>query len=174
MTKRGCLLELRSRRRARVQGGRASLHPAERLLRCMGVNGALSRVLTRSVLACGCAPLRLARPPLTPTTREHGPNAESLFQMPPDQPCTQAACAGVAWLPCRLCTGSRQGRRPRQCRRQGICTRLPQRPHPLHGSDAMRWAVTARRSDGPAHAANNMGESQTLLRAAYMMMPALH
>ncbi|MDP9655728.1 UNVERIFIED_ORG: hypothetical protein J2W87_003670 [Pseudomonas putida] len=36
----------------------------------MGVNGALRRVLTRSVLACGCAPLRLARPPLTPTTRE--------------------------------------------------------------------------------------------------------
>lgn len=42
----------------------------------MGVNGALRRVLTRSVLACGCAPLRLARPPLTPTTREIGPNAE--------------------------------------------------------------------------------------------------
>jgi hypothetical protein len=36
----------------------------------MGVNGALRRVLTRSVLACGCAPLRLARPPLTPITRE--------------------------------------------------------------------------------------------------------
>jgi hypothetical protein len=140
----------------------------------MGVNGALRRVLTRSVLACGCAPLRLARPPLTPTTREHGPNVESLFQMPLDQLCTQAACAGVAWLPCRLCTGSRQGRRPRQCHRQGICTRLPQCPYLLHGSDAMRWAVTARRSDGPAHAANNMGESQILLRAAYMMMAALH
>ncbi|ABP80839.1 conserved hypothetical protein [Stutzerimonas stutzeri A1501] len=39
----------------------------------MGVNGALRRVLTRSVLACGCAPLRLARPPLTPTTRESAP-----------------------------------------------------------------------------------------------------
>lgn len=94
--------------------------------------------------------------------------------MPLDQPCTQAACAGVAWLPCRLCTGSRQGRRPRQCRRQGICTRLPQRPYPLHGSDATRWAVTAHRSDGPADASNNTGESLILLRAAYMMMPALH
>ena len=50
-------------------GGRASLHPAESLLHCMGVNGALRRVLIRSVLACGCAPLRLARPPLTPTLR---------------------------------------------------------------------------------------------------------
>ena len=87
----------------------------------MGVNGALRRVLTRSVLACG-----------------------------------------------------RQGHRPHQQSRQGICTRLPQRPDPLHGSDAMRWAVTARRSDGPAHGANNMGESQILLRVAYMMMPALH
>tara|TARA_R110002096_G_scaffold432926_1_gene650601 strand:+ start:18606 stop:18800 length:195 start_codon:yes stop_codon:yes gene_type:complete len=38
-------------------------------MRCVGVNGALRRVLTRSVLACGCAPLRLARPPLTPTLR---------------------------------------------------------------------------------------------------------
>lgn len=46
------------------------LHPAGRLVRCMGVNGALRRVLTRSVLACGSAPLRLAHPPLTPTTRE--------------------------------------------------------------------------------------------------------
>ena len=46
----------------------------------MGVNGALRRVLTRSVLACGCAPLRLARPPLTPITREIGPNAEPLPQ----------------------------------------------------------------------------------------------
>lgn len=36
----------------------------------MGVNGALRRVLTRSVLANGCAPLWLARPPLTPTSRE--------------------------------------------------------------------------------------------------------
>jgi len=54
-------------------GGRASLHPAESLLRCMGVNGALRRVLTRSVLACGCAPLRLSRPPLTPMQREIGP-----------------------------------------------------------------------------------------------------
>ncbi|HHQ2878409.1 TPA: hypothetical protein ACSPNS_004629, partial [Pseudomonas aeruginosa] len=34
-----------------------------------GVNGALRRALTRSVLACGCAPLRLARPPLTPAPR---------------------------------------------------------------------------------------------------------
>ncbi len=50
----------------------------------MGVNGALRRVLTRSVLACGCAPLRLARPPLTPTTREIGPNAEPSPQMPLD------------------------------------------------------------------------------------------
>lgn len=36
----------------------------------MGVNGPLRRVLTRSVLACGSTPLRLAHPPLTPTSRE--------------------------------------------------------------------------------------------------------
>lgn len=52
--------------------------------------------------------------------------------------------------------------------------RLPQRHYSLHGSDATRWAVTAHRSDGPAHAANNTAESLILLRAAYMMMAALH
>ena len=35
-------------------------------------------------------------------------------------------------------------------------------------------AVTARRSDDPRNTANNAGESQFLLRAAYMMMSALH
>lgn len=39
---------------------------------------------------------------------------------------------------------------------------------------AAKWAVTASRSDGPAHASNNAGEYQILLRAADMMMAALH
>jgi len=39
---------------------------------------------------------------------------------------------------------------------------------------AAKWAVTARRSDDPAHASNNAGECRILLRAADMMMPALH
>ncbi|GAB1833536.1 hypothetical protein MyNCGM121_03030 [Achromobacter xylosoxidans] len=39
---------------------------------------------------------------------------------------------------------------------------------------AAKRVVTARRSDDPAHASNNAGENQFLLRAAYMMMPALH
>jgi hypothetical protein len=34
--------------------------------------------------------------------------------------------------------------------------------------------ITARRSDDPRNTANNTGENQFLLRAAYMMMPALH
>jgi len=34
--------------------------------------------------------------------------------------------------------------------------------------------VTARRSDDPRNTANNAGESQFLLRAAYMMMAALN
>ncbi|MDT4796819.1 hypothetical protein FQZ97_294120 [compost metagenome] len=50
----------------------------------------------------------------------------------------------------------------RACRRPLLAAR---------GSNVMRWAVTAHRSDGPAHAANNMGESLILLRAAYMMIP---
>jgi hypothetical protein len=34
--------------------------------------------------------------------------------------------------------------------------------------------VTAGRSDDPHNTANNAGENQFLLRAAYMMMSALH
>ncbi|WP_256959036.1 MULTISPECIES: hypothetical protein [Pseudomonas] len=34
--------------------------------------------------------------------------------------------------------------------------------------------VTAHRSDDPRNTANNAGESQFLLRAAYMMMAALN
>lgn len=63
-------MELRSCQRAGVQGEKHPLHPANRLARYVGVNGALRRMLIRSVLACGCAPLRLARPPLTPIPRE--------------------------------------------------------------------------------------------------------
>ena len=39
---------------------------------------------------------------------------------------------------------------------------------------AAKRVVTASRSDDPAHASNNTGESQFLLRAADMMMAALH
>jgi len=39
---------------------------------------------------------------------------------------------------------------------------------------AAKRVVTARRSDDPRNTANNAGESQFLLRAAYMMMSALH
>lgn len=39
---------------------------------------------------------------------------------------------------------------------------------------AAKRVVTAHRSDDPRNAANNAGESQFLLRAAYMMMAALH
>ncbi len=39
---------------------------------------------------------------------------------------------------------------------------------------AAKRGVTARRSDAPPNTANNAGESQFLLRAAYMMMSALH
>ena len=39
---------------------------------------------------------------------------------------------------------------------------------------AAKRGVTARRSDAPRNTANNAGESQFLLRAAYMMMSALH
>jgi hypothetical protein len=39
---------------------------------------------------------------------------------------------------------------------------------------AAKRVVTARRSDDPRHTANNAGKSQFLLRAAHMMMSALH
>lgn len=39
---------------------------------------------------------------------------------------------------------------------------------------AAKRVVTARRSDDPRNTANNAGESQFLLRAAYMMMAALN
>lgn len=51
---------------------------------------------------------------------------------------------------------------------------LTQRLLPQHGTDAATWAVTARRSDGPTHPSNNTGDSQIRLRAADMMMAALH
>ncbi|MDT4837188.1 hypothetical protein FQZ97_709120 [compost metagenome] len=140
----------------------------------MGVNGALRRVLTRSVLACGCAPLRLAHPPLTPTTREIGPT--------PSHPPRYCRMGFARKLPVREWHGYHAT--PAQVADKAIgrvsvvgrrYVRACRRPFPVaRGSNAMRWAVTARRSDGPAHAANNMGESLILLRAAYMMMAALH
>ncbi|MBN0749347.1 hypothetical protein JTM00_35385, partial [Pseudomonas aeruginosa] len=39
---------------------------------------------------------------------------------------------------------------------------------------AAKRVVTALRSDEPRHTPNNAGKSQFLLRAAYMMMAALH
>lgn len=39
---------------------------------------------------------------------------------------------------------------------------------------AAKRGVTAHRSDAPRNTANNAGESQFLLRAAYMMMSALY
>ncbi|SCY86877.1 Uncharacterised protein [Acinetobacter baumannii] len=39
---------------------------------------------------------------------------------------------------------------------------------------AAKRVVTALRSDDPRHTTNNAGKSQFLLRAAYMMMAALH
>ena len=39
---------------------------------------------------------------------------------------------------------------------------------------AAKRVVTASRSDDPAHASNNAGECRILLRAADMMMAALH
>ena len=39
---------------------------------------------------------------------------------------------------------------------------------------ATKRGITARRSDALRNTANNAGESQFLLRAAYMMMSALH
>ncbi|PWC21535.1 hypothetical protein DDT54_18520 [Brenneria nigrifluens DSM 30175 = ATCC 13028] len=65
-------------------------------MRYMGVNGALRRVLTRSVLAYGCAPLRLARPPLTPTSREFFLIVGQFLWMPSHGLYIQAACAGAA------------------------------------------------------------------------------
>lgn len=41
-------------------------------------------------------------------------------------------------------------------------------------SAAAKRGVTARRSDALRNTANNAGESQFLLRGAYMMMSALH
>ncbi len=66
----------------------------------MDVNGALRRVLTRSVLAYGCAPLRLARPPLTPTTREtHSESWRALDAVRPAS-CTSCLCrSGMGTMP---------------------------------------------------------------------------
>ena len=45
---------------------------------------------------------------------------------------------------------------------------------PSRSKCCAKRVVTALRSDDPRHTTNNAGKSQFLLRAAYMMMAALH
>lgn len=137
----------------------------------MDVNGALRRVLTRSVLACGCAPLRLVRPPLTPTTRET--RSESWRALDAVRPASCTSClrrSGMGTMPPLRRQPTR--RTPRQCRRQRHIHICRSSLCPSRGTGKPKWAVTASRSDGPAQASNNAGERLILLCAADVMMAA--
>lgn len=62
----------RTRREAAVVGLRTQPTPAANSVgRFVGIKGSLRRVLTRSVLACGCAPHAACAPALDPASAQH-------------------------------------------------------------------------------------------------------